>query len=59
MTQITGIKNWFLEKSGFSVDAINKIQKQELIVIKETEKAVLSTLNGKELWIPKSCLTEA
>lgn len=47
------IKNWFLEKN-----MMKGFYGKELIVKKETEKAVLITVKGfsSDCWIPKSCL---
>lgn len=56
------IKNWFLEKQGYSVDGIKQIQANGIDVIKETEKAVLVRTRiadyVEQMWIPKSCLCE-
>ena len=58
------IKNWFLEKEGFSVGRIEEINSIDKEIKKETEKAVLLSmqLSGvstpSELWVPKSCLTD-
>lgn len=50
------IRNWFLEKN-----MMKGFYGKEIIVKRETEKAVLVTVKGfsSEYWIPKSCLCEA
>ena len=58
----TAIKNWFLEKQGFAIGAIKKLQKNGVEIAKETEKAVLINYKlftySDQMWVPKSCLTD-
>lgn len=58
------IKNWFLEKQGYSPARIEDFKTTDLTIVKETDKAVLVTWMWKdtgiwyEMWVPKSCLCE-
>ena len=55
------IKNWFLEKNGFTTGNIDYIQQNNYDIARETEKAVLIRWGeGKrnEMWVPKSCLID-
>lgn len=55
------IKNWFLEKNGFTTGNIDYIQQNGYDVKKETEKAVLirwGENKHNELWVPKSCIID-
>ena len=56
------IKNWFLEKHGYGVYGIKKIQENGFEILKETAKAVLVNIRIEhyvdQIWIPKSCLCE-
>lgn len=57
------IKNWFLEKQGFSIGSIKELQKNGFEVARETEKAVLINYriwDAKlmQMWIPKSCMID-
>lgn len=57
------IKNWFLEKQGWSIGTIKEFQKNGYQVEKETEKAVLISYHiwstkVESMWVPKSCLCD-
>lgn len=57
------IKNWFLEKQGFSIGSILELKRNGFEIQKETEKAVLIRYSiwdtkKSEMWIPKSCMID-
>ena len=60
MNKIYRVKNWFMVKNFTSSERVAIMSSDEMIIEKETEKAVLGKWNTKfgaiTKWIPKSCL---
>ena len=56
MTTKIAVQKWFLREHGMSSEGIKMMMEKELIISRETEKAVL--IKGYEMWIPKSCLID-
>ena len=60
---MNAIKNWFLEKNGFTIYSIKELQRNGFEIAKETNKAVLVNYRIwdsklKQMWIPKSCMID-